>query len=625
MTLRIEDYALIGDCETGALVGRDGSIDWLCWPRFDSEACFAALLGTPENGRFRIAPRDTARITRRYRDDTLILETTFETDSGSVTVIDFMPVRTGTASASDLVRIVRGDHGTVTMCAELILRFGYGTVIPWVARLDRHTLRAIAGPDMVLLRSTVPLHGEGFKTVGEFSISAGKSVAFTMVHAPSHLPPPPAADPQTALAHTERFWRDWIARVSRTGRHSVLIRRSLITLKALTYNPTGGIVAAPTTSLPELLGGERNWDYRFCWLRDSTLTLLALMNAGYFEEAEAWRDWLLRAVAGSPDQIQTMYGLAGERRLTEAELPWLPGYCNSRPVRIGNGAHHQLQLDVYGELFDSLHQAREGGLSQPDAGWELQLALLAHLERVWREPDEGIWEVRSQRLHFTHSKVMAWVAFDRAVKGAERYGLPGPMTRWREICDEIRADVVENGFDPDLNSFVRSYGTRELDASLLLLAEVGFIRAEDPRFIGTVTEIERRLMRDGLIYRYDTLASADGLPPGEGAFLACSFWLADAYVLMGRRADADALFERLADLCNDVGLLSEQYDPVAGRQLGNFPQAFSHIALLNTAFNLSEPEKPVEQRAERVSKSEQPEGRYAAARRSEAASGRTGR
>jgi GH15 family glucan-1,4-alpha-glucosidase len=600
MTQRIEDYALIGDCETAALVGRDGSIDWLCWPRFDSEACFAAILGTPENGRFRIAPKDAAQVKRQYRDDTLILETTFETTSGAVTVIDFMPVRTGKSDASDLVRIVRGDRGRVTMCAELIMRFGYGAVIPWVARLDPQTLRAIAGPDMIVLRSTVPLHGEGFKTVGDFTLSAGESVSFILEHSASHLAPPVPVDPEIALSDTERFWRGWASRARVTGRHSHLVKRSLITLKALTYSPTGGIVAAPTTSLPEMMGGERNWDYRFCWLRDATLSLLALMNAGYFEEAEAWRDWLLRAVAGSPDQIQIMYGIAGERRLPEAELPWLPGYRNSKPVRIGNGAHHQLQLDVYGELFDSLHQAREGGLSQPEAGWELQLALLAHLERVWREPDEGIWEVRSDRMHFTHSKVMAWVAFDRAVKGAERFNLPGPVSRWRELCAEIRADVMHNGFDTELNSFVRSYGSRELDASLLLLAEVGFVRARDPRFVGTVAEIEKRLLRDGLVYRYDTLASADGLPPGEGAFLACSFWLADAYVMMGRLNEAEALFGRLAALCNDVGLLSEQFDPVAGLQLGNFPQAFSHIGLLNTAFNLSAAEKPVEQRAERA-------------------------
>jgi GH15 family glucan-1,4-alpha-glucosidase len=601
MASRIEDYAMIGDCETAALVGRDGSIDWLCWPRFDSDACFAALLGTPENGRFRIAPTDEARVTRRYRENTLILETTFETSEGAATIIDFMPVRTGYVDASDLVRIVRGDRGSVRMCAELTLRFGYGRTIPWVARLDRDTLRAIAGPDLVLVRSPVKLHGEGFKTVGEFTVTAGESVPFILVHSPSHLPLPQVADPDKALAATERFWLDWIARADGAGRHAGLVNRSLITLKALTYRPTGGIVAAPTTSLPELLGGERNWDYRFCWLRDSTLTLLALMNAGYFEEAEAWRDWLLRAVAGSPDQIQIMYGIAGERRLSEAELSWLPGYRKSRPVRIGNGAYDQLQIDVYGELFDSLHQAREGGLPQPETGWSLQLALLNHLERVWREPDEGIWEVRSQRQHFTHSKVMAWVAFDRAVLDADRHRLPGPVGHWRRVCDEIRADVLANGFDRDLNSFVRSYGTRELDASLLLLAEVGFVAANDPRFVGTVRQIEERLLRDGLVYRYDTLASHDGLPPGEGAFLACSFWLADAYVLMGRRADADALFDRLTSLCNDVGLLSEQYDPVGRRQLGNFPQAFSHIGLLNTAFNLSAAEKPVEQRAERAS------------------------
>ncbi|MGD9922746.1 MAG: glycoside hydrolase family 15 protein [Pseudorhodoplanes sp.] len=599
-TLRIEDYALIGDCETAALVGRDGSIDWLCWPRFDSDACFAALLGTPENGCFRIAPVDEAQVTRRYRDNTLILETSFETKDGAATVIDFMPVRTGASDASDLVRVVRGDRGTVTMSAELTLRFGYGSVIPWVVRLDRETLRAIAGPDMVLLRSPVELQGKGFKTVGEFNIAAGETIPFTLVHSQSHLPLPPAIDPAEALIATERFWQNWVAPARGGGRFAGLIHRSLITLKALTYAPTGGIVAAPTTSLPELIGGERNWDYRFCWLRDSTLALLALMNAGFYEEAEAWRDWLLRAVAGSPDQIQIMYGIAGERRLTEWEVPWLPGYRNARPVRIGNGAHQQLQLDVYGELFDSLHQGRAGGLSQSEAGWNLQLALLAHLERAWREPDEGIWEVRSQRQHFTHSKVMAWVAFDRAVKDVERFGLPGPAGRWRRICGDIRADVLTNGFDTELNTFVRSYGTRELDASLLLLAEVGFLAADDPRFAGTVRQIEKRLLRDGLVYRYDTLVSEDGLPPGEGAFLACSFWLADAYVLMGRRTDAERLFERLVALCNDVGLLSEQYDPAGGMQLGNFPQAFSHIALVNTAFNLSAYSKPAEQRAERA-------------------------
>jgi GH15 family glucan-1,4-alpha-glucosidase len=600
MTLRIEDYALIGDCETAALVGRDGSIDWLCWPRFDSDACFAALLGTPENGRFQIAPVGDARVTRRYRENTLILETTFETSDGAVTIIDFMPIRSEHPNSSDLVRIVRGDRGTVRMCAELTLRFGYGKIIPWVARVDQETLRAIAGPDMVLLRSPVELHGEGFKTVGEFTVNAGETVPFTLVHSQSHLSLPQAVDPDTALSETECFWRDWISGAEGIGRDRGLVSRSLITLKALTYKPTGGIVAAPTTSLPELIGGERNWDYRFCWLRDSTLTLLALMNAGYYQEAQAWRDWLLRAVAGSPDQIQIMYGIAGERRLTEAEVPWLPGYRRSAPVRIGNGAYDQLQIDVYGELFDSLHQAREGGLPEPETGWSLQLALLDHLERAWREPDEGIWEVRSGSQHFTHSKVMAWVAFDRAVQGVERHGLPGPVDRWREIRDAICADVLANGFDKEMNSFVRSYGTRELDASLLLLAEVGFISATDPRFVGTVRQIEERLLRHGLVYRYDTLASNDGLPPGEGAFLACSFWLADAYVLMGRRADAEALFKRLTSLCNDVGLLSEQYDPVNRLQLGNFPQAFSHIALVNTAFNLSAAGKPVEQRAERT-------------------------
>ena len=595
MALRIEDYALIGDCETAALVGRDGSIDWLCWPRFDSDACFAALLGTPENGRFRVAPVDaSASVSRRYRPNTLILETRFETATGAVTLIDFMPPRNG---YSDIVRIVRGEHGQVPMCAELVLRFGYGTAVPWVARLDAQTLRAIAGPDMVLLRTPVELRGEGLKTVGAFTVSAGETISFVLVHSPSHLPPPPPIDAQEALASTQDYWEGWIAEGRGTGPWSALINRSLITLKSLTYRPTGGIVAAPTTSLPEFIGGQRNWDYRFCWLRDSTLTLLALMNAGYYREAEAWRDWLLRAVAGSPGQIQIMYGIAGERRLTEWEVPWLPGYENSKPVRIGNRAFNQLQLDVYGELMDSLHQAREGGLDHIEAGWELQLALLQHLEEIWREPDEGIWEVRGQRLHFTHSKVMAWVAFDRAVKGVEQFGLPGPADRWRTIRRDIHRDVCERGFDAEMNSFVRSYGAKELDASLLLIAEVGFLPPEDPRIAGTVAAIERRLVRDGLVYRYDTQLSDDGLPPGEGAFLACSFWLADAYVLLGRKADAQALFDRLVGLCNDVGLLSEEYDPRLQRQVGNFPQAFSHIALVNTAFNLTQVEKPAEQRA----------------------------
>ena len=595
MALKIEDYALIGDCETAALVGRDGSIDWLCWPRFDSDACFAALLGKRENGHFRLCPVEPAKSSRRYRRNTLILETRFETASGVVTVIDFMPLR---AHNSNIVRIVRGERGEVRMCVDLVLRFGYGAIIPWMVRLDRETLRAVAGPDMVLIRTPVRLHGHELTTVGEFTITAGQSIPFILTYASSHLPPPAPLHAESVLEATETFWTDWAAQCRQKGECSDIVVRSLITLKALTYRITGGIVAAPTTSLPEKIGGERNWDYRFCWLRDATLTLLALVDAGYLEEAQAWRDWLLRAVAGSPSQMQIMYGIAGERRLTEWEVPWLDGYENSRPVRIGNNAYSQLQIDVYGELMDALHQAREAGLAHAQAGWALQGALLDHLEKIWREPDQGIWEVRGERKHFTYSKVMAWVAFDRAIKGVEVFGLDGPVERWREIRAEIAADIDKNGFDQALNSFVRSYGSKDLDASLLLIPAVGFAPPGDPRVTGTVAAIEKGLMRDGVVLRYDTLSADDGLPPGEGAFLACSFWLADAYVLLERYDDARALFERLTALVNDVGLLSEQYDLRAKRMLGNFPQAFSHIALVNTAFNLTRSEKPAIQRAQ---------------------------
>jgi GH15 family glucan-1,4-alpha-glucosidase len=592
----IADYALIGDCETAALVSRDGSIDWLCWPRFDSDACFAALLGTPDNGRWRIAPKtEQFRVSRKYRPDTLILETRFETDEGAATLIDFMPLRNRT---SDIIRLVVGESGHVTMCMELVVRFGYGCIVPWVSRLPDRTLRIIAGPDMMLLRSPIETHGENFKTVGEFTVAAGDTVPFTLIHSPSHLPPPEPANPRNALVETQGFWRDWTRKFEHDGPFEEIVTRSLITLKALTYAPTGGIVAAPTTSLPERIGGERNWDYRFCWLRDSTLTLLALMNAGYYDEAQAWRDWLTRAVAGRPEQLGVMYGIAGERRLTEWEVPWLPGYEGSRPVRIGNAAHDQLQLDVFGEVMDTLHQGRRGGLNTSESGWDVQIALLRHLEKIWPEPDHGIWEVRAAPLHFTYSKAMAWVAFDRAVKSAEMFGLPGPVERWRELCREIHADVCRQAFDVKRNTFVRSYGSGDLDASLLLLAPIGFLKADDPRYRATVEAIERDLLLDGLVMRYDSLQSKDGLPAGEGAFLACSFWLADAYLLIGRRGDAEALFERLVALCNDVGLLSEEYDPRARCALGNFPQAFSHVALINTAFNLSRADKPAEQRSQ---------------------------
>ena len=598
MPLRLEDYALIGDCETAALVGRDGSIDWLCWPRFDSAACFAALLGGPEHGRWQLAPVEpVVRTHRRYRPGTLILETEFETASGSALLIDFMPVRD---QVSDLVRLVVGRAGRVALRSELVLRFDYGTTVPWVSRAADGSLQAIAGPDMVILRSTVPEHGEALTTVGEFVLDEGATASFTLTHVASHLPAPAAIDPQQALAATEAFWCEWSGRCHEADRWSDAVQRSLITLKALTYRPTGGIVAAPTTSLPEQLGGARNWDYRFCWLRDATLTLLALLNAGYTEEAAAWRNWLLRAIAGSPAQMQIMYGLAGERRLTEWEVTWLPGYEGATPVRIGNGAHGQLQLDVYGEVMDAAHQARRSGLATDHVGWAMQRALLEHLERVWSEPDEGIWEVRGPRRHFTFSKVMAWVAFDRAVKGVEKFGLDGPAEHWRRLRDTIHADVCRRGFDAALDSFVQSYGGKELDASLLLIPIVGFLPPEDPRVHGTVAAIERRLLVDGLVLRYDTTATDDGLHTGEGAFLACSFWLADAYIMLGRVDDARRLFEHLLDLRNDVGLLAEEYDVGAGRLVGNFPQAFSHLALVQTAMNLTRIAGPAEQRAERT-------------------------
>ncbi|MGH7480556.1 MAG: glycoside hydrolase family 15 protein [Longimicrobiales bacterium] len=601
MPARIEDYALLGDCETAALVSRDGSIDWLCWPRFDSCACFAALLGGPEHGRWRIAPGAPApRVQRRYRGDSLILETDFETDDGVVTLIDFMPPR---GTCSDIVRMLVGRTGSVAMRMDLTLRFDYGRSVPWISRLEDGGRRAISGPDMVVLRSDVAVHGEDLSTVAEFTVSEAETVSFVLTYSASHKPEPDPVDPHDALADTETFWSGWAEACTYEGEWEEAVRRSLVTLKGLTYRPTGGIVAAPTTSLPEQLGGSRNWDYRFCWLRDATLTLLALMGAGYFEEAEAWRVWLLRAAAGSPSQIQIMYGIGGERLLREWEVPWLPGYEHSSPVRIGNAAHEQLQLDVFGEVLDALHHAREGGLSGNDEAWSLQRALVNHLESVWHRPDEGIWEVRGEPQQFTHSKVMAWVALDRAIKGAERFGLPGPVDGWRVLRRRIHDEVCTRGFDPELNSFVQAYGSKRLDASLLMLPLVGFLSADDPRVRGTVEAIERRLVVDGFVLRYDTEETDDGLPPGEGAFLACSFWLADNLLLLGRTDDARRLFERLLDLRNDLGLLAEEYDPRVGRLVGNFPQAFSHIALIDTALNLTravkpEQPRPAEQRAE---------------------------
>ena len=597
MPLPIEDYALIGDCETAALVGLDGSIDWLCWPRFDSDACFAALLGTPEHGRWQIAPADgSARATRSYQGDTLVLETRFETETGSVRVIDFMPPR---QRDSDLVRLVIGERGQVEMRTELVIRFGYGAVVPWVSKQDDGSLRAVAGPDMLLMRTPVDLRGEDARTVGTFTVGQGQTVPFVLTYHASHLPLPDAIDPEQAWRDTTDFWTEWSSRAKIEGPWRDAVMRSLITLKALTYAPTGGIVAAPTTSLPETLGGGRNWDYRFCWLRDATLLLLALMNAGYYEEAEAWRDWLLRAVAGSPAQAQIMYGIAGERRLTEWQIDWLPGYEGAKPVRIGNGAHGQLQLDVFGEVMDALYQSERGGLKISETGWSLRRALLEHLAETWQEPDRGIWESRGEPRHFTYSKVMAWVAFDRAVKTAEEFGLEGPVEEWRALCARIHADVCAKSFDPELGSFMQSYGSKFLDASLLLIPTTGFLPPDDPRVAGTVRAIEGRLLEDGFVKRHDPGETETGLKHGEGAFLACSFWLADAYVMSGRGDEADALFKRLLGLRNDLGLLAEEFDVGAGRQVGNFPQAFSHIALINTAQNLYETGKPAEQRSDR--------------------------
>ena len=592
--MRIEDYAIIGDCETAALVGKDGSIDWLCWPRFDSDACFAALLGARDHGRWLVAPSAPAKVTRRYLGDSLVLETRFETAEGVVRIVDFMPPRTG---GSDLLRVVIGDEGAVAMRTEFIVRFGYGQLVPWVTTQEDGTLRAIAGPDQVVLRASVPLRGEGLATVSDFVVKAGETAHFALTYCASHLPAPEPSDPQASLDDTIAFWSEWAARADvEDDAERDAIMRSLITLKGLTFAPTGGIVAAATTSLPETLGGIRNWDYRFCWLRDATLTLLALMNAGYFTEAEAWRDWLLRAVAGTPSQTQIMYGIAGERRLTEWEIDWLPGYENSRPVRVGNGAHGQLQLDVFGEVMDALYQAHRGGVTMHAASWGVLRALLEHLETIWHEPDRGIWESRGAPRHFTLSKVMAWVAFDRGVKLATEAELEGPLDRWRTVAAAIHVEVCTQGYDAELGSFVQSYGSKWLDGSLLLIPTTGFLEPNDPRIAGTVKAIEGRLVNGGFVMRHDPAEIETGLAHGEGAFLACTLWLADTYVLLGRREEAKILFERVRALCNDVGLISEAYDVTAKRLVGNFPQAFSHIALINTAHNLFRSEKPVEQR-----------------------------
>jgi GH15 family glucan-1,4-alpha-glucosidase len=586
MTL-IEDYALIGDLQTGALVSRYGAVDWLCFPRFDSGALFAALLGTPENGHWTIQPHGEFRpLSRRYRDDTLVLESELETDTGVVRLIDFMPPR---ETNPDLVRIVEGVRGRVDMRMELVLRFDYGSIVPWVRTLEG-TLVAIAGPDAVLLRTPVEQEGRDMRTYAEFSVGEGDRVPFVLRWFPSDQTPPEPIEPERALDETVAFWEEWAAICKFEGRWHDAVHRSLLTLKALTYAPTGGIVAAPTTSLPEWIGGVRNWDYRFCWLRDATLTLLALIRGGYVDEAGAWRDWLLRAIAGSPDDLQIMYGVGGERRLTEIELGWLDGYEGSRPVRIGNGASGQRQLDVYGEVVDAFYQARRQGLAPSDDAWRLTCRLIDWLESGWQEPDEGIWEVRGPRRHFTHSKVMAWVAFDRAIKMVERIGRDGPVDRWKSIRREIRREVLDQGYDADRGTFVQFFGSDRLDASCLLIPLVGFLPATDERVVGTVRAIEQDLVRGGFVERYradEGNADVDGLPPGEGVFLPCSFWLAAVLHQQGRRDEAVALYDRLLALRNDVGLISEEYDPERGRLVGNFPQAFTHIGIVETAYTLS--------------------------------------
>jgi GH15 family glucan-1,4-alpha-glucosidase len=596
LSSKIEDYGLIGDCETAALVGRNGSIDWLCWPAFDCDACFAAILGTAKNGRWLIAPvQEVKNSSRRYWENTLILETRFETADGAIALIDFMPPR---GNASDVVRLVYGISGRVKLRMELVIRFGFGANIPWVKRTeDRSALLAICGQDMAVLRTPVETRGEDLTTVADFEVSAGETIPFVLSYGPSHLAVPKAINPALALQQTEDFWADWCSRSNYQGEHRDLVMRSLITLKALTYAPTGGIVAAPTMSLPEKLGGMRNWDYRFCWLRDATFTLLALMNSGYTEEASAWHNWLLRATAGAPANMQIMYGIMGQRRLLEWEADWLPGYEGARPVRVGNAAHAQLQLDVYGELIDAFHQARMTELKLDDESWDLECAVLEHLTEVWDQPDHGIWERRGEGRHYVFSKAMSWVAFDRGIKSAERFGFKAPLDEWRRLRDTIHRDVCEKGFDASLNSFVESYGSQLLDASVLLLPSVGFLPASDPRVRGTLAAIEQYMMRDGFVLRHDPREISDEKQPIEGAFLACSLWLADAHVLAGEIDKAQALFDRVVGIANDLGLLAEEFDSGERRQTGNFPQALTHIALINTAHNLSDAKKASEKPA----------------------------
>ena len=588
--LPIEEYALIGDCISAALVGRNGSIDWLCWPRFDSAACLAALLGTADHGRYLIAPASPASSTRHYRDGSLVLETVFTTAEGEVALIDFMVPG---ADHSCVVRIVEGRRGRVPMRLELALRFDYGMSVPWVTkRHGGNGIVAIAGPELVVLRTQVELHGEDMQTVADFTVHEGQRLHFVLTHCASHLPVPPSLDADDALYTTEEYWAAWSGRMTYAGPWKDAVKRSLLTLKCLTYAPTGGIVAAATTSLPEKLGGTRNWDYRYCWLRDATITLFAFMDAGYFDEATAWADWLHRSIAGSADQVQIMYGIGGERRLGEWEVPWLPGYQGAAPVRIGNAAATQLQLDVFGEVMNALHQARRARLPLSKDSWSLQVALLEHLAQVWEQPDEGLWETRGGRRHFTFSKVMAWVAFDRCIADAEADGLPGDIERWRELRDLIHTTVLREGFDARRNTFVQYYGSDALDASLLLIPATGFLPYDDPRVLGTIAAIEAGLMDEGFVLRYRAEGDVDGLPDGEGAFLACSFWLAAALHKCGRVDEARALFDRLMALQNDVGLLSEEYDPRDRRFTGNFPQAFSHVALVTAAMSICGADTP---------------------------------
>ncbi len=600
MALRIEDYALIGDLQTCALVGRDGSIDWLCAPRFDSPACFAALIGTSESGCWKIAPAVGVRsVRRRYRGESLILETELTCDGGRIRIVDFMPIRT---EAVDAVRIVEGLEGTVPMRMDLIIRFDYGSIVPWVLAIDGG-IRAVAGPDTLYCLSEIPMRGEGMSTVAEFDVAAGRKIAFDMIWAKTYGPDVTVQDPYERLRQTEDYWREWSARCTYDGPWRDAVMRSLITLKALTYRPTGGLVAAATASLPERVGGIRNWDYRYCWLRDATFSLYALHVGGYTEEALAWREWLVNAVAGNPDELQILYGIAGERRLDEVELPWLPGYENSRPVRIGNAAYRQFQIDIYGEVVDALHLTRRIGLPPSENAWRVECAILRFLEHAWKEPDCGIWETRGDPRHFTHSKVMAWVAFDRAIAAVENFGLSGPVERWRASREAIRAEVLERGFDRKLGAFIRSYDSREADASLLMLPLVGFLDADDPKVTGTVDWIRRELEFDGLLARYRTGPDADGLEAGEGAFLLCTFWLADVLALQNKRNKASEIFEHLLSFRNDVGLLAEEFDPRARRQLGNFPQAYSHVGLINTARNIHCSGGPAEHRGQGGSES----------------------